>query len=248
MRVLLLKHTEEPEATVAAAARLCYSASDVETLLKKLSKEKIRTLVRDLIKRGHHSAVEHASFTFVVEGISRACTHQLVRHRIASYSQQSQRYVSMESKKQGGQFPYIIPETVKESGLEEWFAEKMRTVQIWYDELCAKLETSLKIKGEDVYQDARYILPNAAATRIMFTMNARELLHFFTLRCCNRAQWEIRKMAIEMLKSVKKIAPSLFEDAGPACLRGHCPEGEFSCGKADEMRMFFKEIEKNLGG
>jgi thymidylate synthase (FAD) len=242
MRVLLLKHTEEPEATVAAAAKLCYSASDVETLLKKLTKEKIRSLVRDLIKRGHHSAVEHASFTFVVEGISRACTHQLVRHRIASYSQQSQRYVSMESKKQGGQFPFVVPDSVKDAGLENWFTEKMREIQSWYDELCGKLEERLNIKGEEVYQDARYLLPNAAATRIMITMNARELWHFFTLRCCNRAQWEIRKMAIEMLKCVKKIAPTLFENAGPNCVRGPCPEGEFSCGKADDVRSFFKEI------
>ena len=244
MRVVLLRYTDEPEATVAAAARLCYSASDVQKLLERLSPEKVKRLVRDLINRGHLSAIEHASFTFAVEGISRACSHQLVRHRLASYSQQSQRYVSMESKKQGGQFPFVVPDTVKEAGVEEWFTEKMKTIQEWYDHLCSLLKERLKIEGERLYQDARYLLPNAAATRIIVTMNARELRHFFTLRCCNRAQWEIRRVAIEMLKVVKRVAPVLFEKAGPACIRGACPEGAFSCKKAEEVRAFFSKMDE----
>jgi len=239
MRVELIAYT--PELTVARAARLCYSPADYETIAAKIVKERAQQLVRQLIQVGHLSAIEHASFTFLIEGVSRAMTHQLVRHRLASYSQQSQRYVSHEAKKSGGPFPFVMPPSVVKADLKEWFTDKMRQIQQWYDHLCEKLrETGLE--GEDVYQDARYILPNATCTRIMVTMNARELRHFFSLRCCNRAQWEIRSVAIEMLKKVKSVAPSLFEDAGPPCLRGPCPEGHRSCGKADQVRSFFKSL------
>ena len=241
MRVELIAHTPEPELTVARAAKLCYSSADFKTISANISKKRAQQFVRHLIQVGHLSAIEHASFTFLIEGVSRAMTHQLVRHRLASYSQQSQRYVSHQASKSGGQFPYVIPPSVVKADMKEWFEEKMRLIQEWYDQLCERLE-AIGLEGEDVYQDARYILPNATQTRIMVTMNARELRHFFSLRCCNRAQWEIRSVAIEMLKKVKSVAPSLFEDAGPACVRGPCPEGRRSCGKAEQVRSFFKSL------
>lgn len=237
----MIAHTPEPELTIARAARLCYSSADYKTISQKIVSERAQILVRQLIQLRHLSAIEHASFTFLIEGVSRAMTHQLVRHRIASYSQQSQRYVSHEAQKSDGQFPYITPPSVIKADLQNWFADKMRMIQEWYDFLCEKLR-EVGLKGEDVYQDARYILPNATQTRIMVTMNARELHHFFTLRCCNRAQWEIRSVAIEMLKKVKRVAPVLFENAGPPCLRGPCPEGHRSCDKIKQVRSFFSSL------
>ena len=239
LKVVLLTHTPEPEKLVAQAAKLCYSPSTVEELREKIEKRDQHKFVAKLISMGHMSPIEHIAFSFGVEGISRACTHQLVRHRLASYSQQSQRYVGKHSKKGGGSFDFIVPPSVIEAGKKEWFEEKMAELQAWYDELLEALGD----RGESTYEDARFLLPNAAETKIIITMNARELLHFFKVRCCNRAQWEIREMAIEMLRIVRGIAPSIFGNAGPSCVRGPCGEGPLTCGKIDEVREEFGSLQ-----
>ncbi|MBI5075386.1 MAG: FAD-dependent thymidylate synthase [Nitrospirae bacterium] len=237
VKVILLSHTPNPEATIAMAAKLCYSPSDIASLKEKTAAKDQKGFVEKLMKMGHMSPIEHASFTFAVEGISRACSHQLVRHRLASYSQQSQRYVGEEAG-----FDYVIPPTIKgDADLERYFIESMAKAQKAYNQIVKKLNKK-GMKGEAANQDARFVLPNAAETKIMITMNARELLHFFRQRCCNRAQWEIRAMAVEMLKLVKSIAPTVFSGSGPGCVSGPCPEGEYTCGKAIEVRERFKRL------
>jgi thymidylate synthase (FAD) len=238
LNVILLAHTPEPEKLVAQAAKLCYSPSTIEELREKIEKNDQQKFVKKLASMGHMSPIEHISFSFGVEGISRVCTHQLVRHRLASYSQQSQRYVGKHSKKTGGSFEFIVPPSVVEAGKKEWFEARMAEIQKWYDELVEALGD----KGESTYEDARFLMPNAAETKIVITMNARELLHFFKVRCCNRAQWEIRDMAIEMLRQVRQIAPSIFGNSGPSCVRGPCGEGPMTCGKIDEVREKFKRL------
>ena len=219
MKVKLINYTKDPEKIVAQSARLCYSAMDIEDLSKTLTSASIKKLVEKIIKLGHYSVLEHVSFTFAIEGISRVTTHQLVRHRLASFSQQSQRYV--EIKKEG--FPYITPDSI----------EKNKKIAKIYRETVEELDKIYRIflKHNIPSEDARYILPQAVETKIIFTANARELLHIFKLRCCNRAQWEIRKVAKKMLSEVKVIAPNIFKNAGPPCVTGKCPEGELSCGK-----------------
>ncbi len=238
LKVILLAHTPEPEKLVAQAAKLCYSPSTIEGLREKIEKNDQQKFVKKLASMGHMSPIEHISFSFGVEGVSRVCTHQLVRHRLASYSQQSQRYVGKHSKKTGGSFEFVITPSVVEAGKKEWFGARMAEIQKWYDELVEALGD----KGESTYEDARFLMPNAAETKIVITMNARELLHFFKVRCCNRAQWEIRDMAIEMLRQVRQIAPSIFGDSGPSCVRGPCGEGPMTCGKIDEVRERFKRL------
>lgn len=231
LKVILLRHTPDPEETVAMAAKLCYSPSDISSLKDKIEAKDQKAFVEKLVKMGHMSPVEHASFTFAIEGISRACSHQLVRHRLASYSQQSQRYVSEEAG-----FDYIIPPVIRDDKeMKKMFGSFMEEAQKAYNAMVKKLNER-GIISESANQDARFILPNAAETKIIVTMNARELLHFFRQRCCNRAQWEIRKMAEEMLKLVKKAAPTIFHKAGPGCLYAPCPEGDYSCGKIKEVR------------
>ncbi len=214
MTVKLINYTPEPEKTVAAAAYTCHLRKCAE--IDKMSGEKIRKIIRATRNSGHHSVMEHASFTFAVDEISRACTHQLVRHRMASFSQQSQRYVNLSEP------DYVLPETIeKNSKTKKFFESAMKDLWDVYNKL-----TENNIPDED----ARYVLPNAAKTSIVITMNARELYHFFSLRCCLKAQWEIRDMANKMLSLVKRVAPVLFEDAGPRCKQlGYCPESE-SCG------------------
>ncbi len=237
LNVILLAHTPDPVETVAAAAKLCYSASDVNAIKEAVSSKNQEPFIEKLVDSGHLSPIEHASFTFAIEGISRACSHQLVRHRLASYSQQSQRYVSME-----GGFGYIIPPSIgKDPVLKEQFEFFMEGIQEFYNRLMTALNER-GIEGEAAYEDARFVLPNAAETKIIVTMNGRELLHFFAQRCCRRAQWEIRAMAIEMLKLAKRAAPAIFNDAGPACIGGPCPEGAYSCGAADEVRQQFRAL------
>ncbi len=213
-----MEFTPNPERTVAAAARLCYAPVGAEDLLKNLDDREVEKMVKLIIGSGHLSAVEHAVFTFAVEGISRACSHQLVRHRLASYNQQSQRYVKYAER-----LDFIVPPAVNEDPKLKARFERIceETHQAYRDLLEAGVEA----------EDARYVLPNAAETKIVITMNARELLHFFTLRCCERAQWEIRELALNMLNRVKEVAPLLFEAAGPDCNRGPCKEGKFSCGR-----------------
>lgn len=231
LKVILLRHTPNPEETVAMAAKLCYSPSDISALKDKIESKDQKAFVERLVKMGHMTPIEHPSFTFAIEGISRACSHQLVRHRLASYSQQSQRYVSEEAG-----FDYVVPpEIAKDRELKKYFEDFMAKSQEAYNALIGRLAEK-GIRGEGANQDARFVLPNAAETKIMVTMNARELLHFFRLRCCNRAQWEIRRMAEEMLVLAKKASPVIFEKAGPGCLYAPCPEGEYSCGKIKSVR------------
>lgn len=228
MRVQLLTHTPEPEHVVAAAARLCYSDASISQLLER-APEQAPKLLRKILDMGHLSVLEHVSFTFGIEGISRACSHQLVRHRIASYSQQSQRYVSHEAP-----FEAVVPESIAtRPELAARFDQYLAATHELYREL---LEAGIPA------EDARFVLPNAAATKLVMTMNARELHHFFALRCCRRAQWEIRAMAREMLRLSRRAAPLLFADAGPGCLRGACPEGKLSCGEAAEVRKEYREL------
>jgi len=223
MKVNIICHTPDPERAVAMAARLCYSAVGAAQLAEKMSADQVAKLVDKIVGMGHLSTFEHASFTFAAEGVSRVLTHQLVRHRIASYSQQSQRYVKEHD------FEYIVPPSVAASPrAAARFAALMDEVRAAYDELI-----SLGVHQED----ARYVLANATETKIVVTMNARELLHFFELRCCSRAQWEIRRLAEAMLAECRKVAPRLFFKAGPTCVtKGVCGEGELSCGRLAAMQ------------
>ena len=230
MNIELLSYTPEPEKVVALAARLCYSPSSITELREKLDSSGIESFLDRIMSLGHHSVLEHATFTFGIEGISRVTSHQLVRHRLASFSQQSQRYVSHKDE-----FTSIMPDTIADNiGARQIFAFMSETVHKAYAQL-----VEMGIPPED----ARYILPNATETKIVMSMNARELLHFFALRCCQRAQWEIREMAVEMLRLVKKIAPAIFRAAGPGCVKASCPEGVFCCGQTNEIRDYFKNLE-----
>ena len=233
LKVMLVSYSPEPEKTISAAARLCYSPADAEDILSKVGDNDQQDFLGKLTAVGHLSPVEHASFTFVVEGISRACSHQLVRHRLASYSQQSQRYVNEK------EFDYIMPPSIKEDGeMKAHFEKMMEEMQQSYSYFADKL-AQLGYSTESAREDARFVLPNATETKIMITMNARELLHFFRQRLCNRAQWEIRAMALAMLKLVKPVAPTIFRYSGPPCVKGKCAEGPRTCGKAEAVRAFF---------
>lgn len=234
LHVSLIAWTPNPEKTCALAARTCYSAEEMDALRSLVEEKDQAAFLKRILASGHLSVLEHASFTFSVEGVSRALLAQVTRHRIASFSVQSQRYVSLADG-----FGYIIPPRIRDLGEDavREFEKQMDTMQIWYQQWQEKLG-----KGEGSNEDARFVLPNACETHITLTMNARELLHFFSLRCCNRAQWEIRAMAREMLRLCKEKAPVIFEKAGPGCLSGPCPEGGKSCGQAKEMREFFGNL------
>jgi thymidylate synthase (FAD) len=236
MKVYLISYTSNPELIVAVAARTSFKSETPIKILEKLSKpenaEKIKKDISDLLRHNHLSPIEHASFTFAIEGVSRTCTHQLVRHRIASYTQQSQRFVKVDTSSEDW---FVIPRTLEEGGLREEFKEKMRIIASWYEELSNK--------GVEK-EDARFILPQATKTNIVVTMNARELLHFFNLRLCARTQWELREVAIEMLKLVRKVAPTIFKDAGPSCMKGFCPEGDLM--PEECRRMGIPNIQKRI--
>lgn len=232
LRVELLQHNAEPEKIAALAAKLCYSGADLSDLQEKVTSQEQTDFIKKLIGMGHFSVFEHVSFTFGVEGVSRALTHQLVRHRLASYSQKSQRYV-----KAGENFPYIIPHTVAEnSQAQDIFTEAMEQISKAYNKLL-----ELGVPAED----ARYLLPNACETKIIVTMNARELLHFFALRSCNRAQWEIRELSDKMLALCYSVAPAIFEKAGPGCVNKGCTEGQFTCGQAAQVRKRIASLKKH---
>ncbi|OGP77517.1 MAG: FAD-dependent thymidylate synthase [Deltaproteobacteria bacterium RBG_16_64_85] len=233
MIVVLLQCTPEPERLVALAARLCTSPAAIADLQEDVSRKDVRRLVRRVLSMGHASVLEHVVFTYGVEGISRATSHQLVRHRIASYSQQSQRYVAAT-------FGYVTPKTIgdgqgRKRALAGQFEKHM--------EESARLYTEMLSAGIPP-EDARFVLPNATETKILITMNARELHHFFALRLCRRAQWEIREMARRMLTLANEKAPLLFETAGPGCVRGRCPEGKMTCGDPGGVRREFAELRK----
>jgi thymidylate synthase (FAD) len=253
MKVALIQYTPEPEKLVAASAKLCYSPIGIENIMEGLEDENTEKFIEMLMDLGHESPVEHVSFTFGVEGVSRVLTHQLVRHRIgSSYSQQSQRYVKLK------QFEYIIPPAIDMvPAARDKFIKAMEEDQKNYNELTeilfqehfkkllveGKNEKQAKaIAEKTAIEDARYVFPNACETKIVFTMNARALFNFFHHRCCSRAQWEIRRMADEMLRLVKQVSPTLFKNAGPSCLSGTCAEGKMTCGKMKEVREYYKKM------
>ena len=229
MKVTLLQYTPDPEKTVALAARLCYSPVDIDELKEKISTADIKKLIEKIMSLGHQSVLEHCSFTFGVDGISRTTSHQLVRHRIASFSQQSQRYVSHKVH-----FTAVMPPSIADNlQMKAGFEAQLAALHQLYSEM---------VDAGIPAEDARYILPNATSTKIIVTMNARALLHFFDLRCCERAQWEIRAMAVEMLRLVKPLAPTIFADSGPSCFAAPCPEGAMTCGRIKEVREKFRQM------
>lgn len=251
MKVKLIAHTPNPDAVIASAAKLCYSAVGIDEIMEDLTPEKTEKFIHMLTSFGHESPVEHVSFTFAVEGVSRSLLAQLTRHRIASYSVQSQRYVSKEN------FEYIIPpeiDAIPEA--RALFVRAMENDRETYRELNRILtekhaadnratgmeeKKALSAASKKANEDSRYVLSNACDTKLVLTMNVRSLYNFFSLRCCSRAQWEIRALALEMLRLVKAVSPVLFENAGPACVRGACSEGGMSCGKASEVRRAIRE-------
>lgn len=234
LHVELLASTPGQQELIATAAKLCYSKSTIDTLMQKSSTQDQQSFLDKIMSSGHLSVFEHASFTFGIEGVSRVLLAQLTRHRIASYSVQSQRYVSYAET-----FNYIIPPNIKALGneAEQEYERQMAQMHIWYQAWQKVLEA-----GESGNEDARFVLPGACETRLIMTMNVRELLHFFALRCCNRAQWEIRELATQMLRLCKDCAPGLFEEAGPGCIRGACPESGKTCGKQSEVRAKFRNL------
>ena len=230
LQVTLLQHTPDPDRAVAIAGRLCYAPVSAAELQHEMSDEDVAKLVRVLVRSGHHSALEHASFTFAVDGVSRACTHQLVRHRVASYNQQSQRYVNF-----GAADSFVVPPTIAANAeADKVFLAAMDHARAAYDRL-VELGLAEGRGKESVQEDARFVLPSAAETKIVVTMNARELRHFFAVRCCNRAQWEINAMAWEMRRLVRAVSPVLFEGSGPGCVHGDCPEGKMTCGRPYDL-------------
>ena len=228
MKAVLIRHTLSPEEVVALGARLCYSKARVDDLLEKVEAKDQTEFVHKIMSMGHDSVLEHASFTFGIEGVSRTLLAQITRHRVASFSVQSQRYVSYEKG-----FGYIVPPKIEALGEEAVaeFERQMDTMHQWYTQWQERLGV-----GEGGNEDARFVLPGACETRMMVTMNVRELRHFFSLRMCSRAQWEIRALATEMHRLCMEVAPALFENAGPGCLRGACPEGEKTCGRMLQIR------------
>ncbi|QYE98060.1 FAD-dependent thymidylate synthase [Paraclostridium sordellii] len=252
MKVKVIAHTPEPEKVISMAAKLCYSSVGVDEIEQNLTDESVEKFLNMLINIGHESPLEHVSFTFAVEGISRSCSHQIVRHRIASFSQQSQRYVKLN------QFEYIVPPEIEQiEEAKEVFIDAMNKDQEAYDKLvdilfekhynnlinCEKNEKEAKRNAEKkAIEDARYVFPNACETKMVFTMNTRSLYNFFHHRCCERAQWEIRELAIEMLRQVREIAPILFKNIGPKCVTGPCPEGKMTCGNIVQVRERFNNL------
>jgi len=228
VKVTLLSYTRNPQRTIYASARQCYSQESAAYIYrrnKKISSEKLKKFIAHLVERGHLSPLEHVTFTFAIEGISRVCTHQLVRHRLASYSQQSQRYVSMEN------CHFIVPPLIKKNpDAYREFKKAIVSAKEAYKRLQALLAEDKHIKREEINQDLRFILPQATETKIVMTMNVRELLHFLGERMCMRAQWEIRTLASKVYTICKKILPEVFSLAGPKCrLLKYCPEKYKEC-------------------
>ena len=256
MKVIMLAHTDLVEALVATAAKLCYSAKTATQVSEEtvdMTDQEISDYIEMLKSCGHETPLEHLTFTFAIEGISRACSHQLVRHRLASFSQKSQRYVNEDN------FKFVTPHSIgKSTRATARFCTLMKTIADVYTELRENLTLDFlqasypfiaredlldKANPDDVraakklaQEDARYALPNACETQLIVTMNARELLHFFRTRCCNRAQWEIREVADEMLTQCMQVAPDVFANAGAPCVSGKCPEGKMSCGHPRSKR------------
>lgn len=204
MNVTLIRFTPEPDKLCGEAAAICtgYTGDPLKAL-------------RGALDSGHESVAEHAGFTFRVEGVSLVLLAQLTRHRVASYSVQSQRYC-------GADLGLVLPDSMAIGDMIDEIVEVKLAVKKLYNKA---------ISLGTPQEDARYFTLQGGVTSLIVTMNARELRHFFSLRCCNRAQWEIRELAWRMLEEVRVVAPELFKDAGPGCLRGPCPEGKRSCGR-----------------
>jgi len=228
VEVKLLTYTPSPDKSCAAAAFTSWKKLSTKELFQQLTDKEAEDFLRMVIGFGHVSVTEHANFTFSVKGISRACSHQLVRHRLASYTQQSQRYVKFAKD----ELEYVTPESILKSKYSTEYTEFMRKIADFYERMSSEIPV----------EDARYILPNSMKTNIVITMNARELNYFFSMRLCNRSQWEIRELAEKMLKEVKPVAPILFENAGPKCDNlGYCPEGKLSCGRMPTKEQVLKK-------
>ena len=260
LNVKLISHTMNPELVIATAGKLCYSPSRIEDLMQKQTPEMVEKFVKMLTSMGHESPLEHCSFTFAIEGVSRSLTHQLVRHRIASYSQQSQRYVSLDKT-----FSYIVPnrignvinikqrfEQAMNDSFEHYVAISRALLEhFMYDFLVEEeqlyspdtpielLEKVMKEEYKKKYnaftkmaiEDARAVLPNACETKIICTMNLRTLINFCHHRCCRRSQDEIHALAWEMVKQVEQESPLLAACLGANCQFKPCPEGNMCCGK-----------------
>lgn len=257
MKVYLLTHTENPEKIVAAAAKLCYSDAEVGELMDSLTDSESHDFIDLLLNRlGHESPIEHASFTFALEGVSRSLLAQITRHRHTSFSVQSQRYVRLDN------FKYVVPPAIaqNEAALEV-FDAMMESDAGAYEKITALLKETYikeyeaggvspgaaeKRAEKRAIEDARFVFPNACETKLMMTMNARSLHNFFRQRCCMRAQWEIRQVAVEMLRLVYPKAPAVFKNCGPGCLAGPCPEGPMSCKKADEVRAYYDALKEDV--
>ncbi|MCK5306338.1 MAG: FAD-dependent thymidylate synthase [Candidatus Omnitrophica bacterium] len=239
LKVKLLSSTPDALSLIYAACRQCYSAEFAGDIFEKAKEDsgKMAEFITKIAASGHESPLEHVKFTFAVQGVSRALTHQLVRHRLASYSQQSQRYVKEDN------FSFIVPPTIKKDpeALKE-YEDVLGRIQKGYNRLLHLLK-SKGIVGEKANQDARFVLPQGSETKIVITMNARELLHFFSLRCCSRAQWEIKALADKMLVICKKELPAVFSKAGAKCeALEYCPEGKkFTCGRYPLKKDVIKE-------
>lgn len=250
MNVELLQYNPDCEKIIAAAAKLCYSSSAIDGILDGLDEEKTQNFLARLVSMGHESPIEHVTFTFGIEGVSRSLLAQITRHRIASFSVKSQRYVKE------GKFEFITPPEIEKvpdakaeflKAMEDDVASYNKLADILFAKHYAAMISSggmdeKKAKNaaeKKAIEDARYVLPNACETKMILTMNARSLMNFFHHRCCERAQWEIRALACEMLSLVKNVAPTLFKNAGPSCVSGKCPEGAMSCGKMAEKRKLF---------
>jgi thymidylate synthase (FAD) len=231
VKIKLINYSENAEEKIALAAKLCY-ASDVDSIQDD---KNINEFVDKLKNMGHMSPFEHISYSFLIEGISRVTSHQLVRHRLASYSQRSQRYVNHDN------FEYITPPSL-ENKTVIFDDRSEQNAKYYYRECMKEISNMYRLLSEVVDdEDARYVLPNACETKIVTTMNARELIHFFNERLCQRAQWEIRDMADEMLKLAKEVSPIIFKNVGPKCIElEKCPEGKMSCGKLNEMLKKYK--------
>ncbi len=249
VKVVLLSHTPEPEKVVAAAAKVCYSHNGVENIYDKLDNKATESFINMLSDLGHESPTEHVSFTFGIEGVSRSLLAQITRHRIASYSVKSQRYVTE------GDFEYIIPPEIEtDPDALKIFKQAMESDKKSYNKLAdilkSKHEKAFLAEGKSekeaaalaekkAIEDARYVLSNACETKMVATFNTRSLMNFFRHRLCERAQWEIRELADKMYHEVIRVAPNLFKTAGPPCVTGPCHEGKMSCGQMIEKRKIY---------
>jgi len=204
IKVTLVSFTKDGERVVAVASKMSRSRKGWDYHWQNMSEEEVETWIRDAIIHGYWSVLEHSVYTFSIEGISRVASHQLVRHRIASYTQMSHRFAKPVDEYYK---PIIPPSTEKRA--KDVIEEAYRDA---YEHYYRLLELGVP------EEDARYVLPNGVNTNVVVTMNARELYNFFALRLCSRAQWEIRLVAWRMLEEVKKVHPRLFKYAGPNCL------------------------------